>query len=305
MSLVTLAHIDHGEGDVHLHAGGVVADGRAVLVVGASGSGESTLVRGTRPERAGVPLRRGRGHPVRWQGAGLSEAAHREGRRLAAPGRARRLCVPLPHRRRRGPPLGGASRRPRTLAEPEASWPTGLILLPTWSPDLDVPVAAERLPPAAAVLALGESTFDLGPTPAAGLQALGAVAAGTDVHRLRYRDTEAALAWIDDPAEHPDRPPLALRALEEGAATPTRRPPRHSGWLRRTAPSILLDDRAIVFVPASHRLMALDAEASRLWARIGRSSAAEIIDSSNGPPLVTADFLASLTREGVLAGWTT
>ena len=135
--------------------------------------------------------------------------------------------------------------------------------------------------------------------------ALGALAAGADVHRLRYRDTEAALAWIDDPAEHPDRPPLALRALDEAPETPDGSAPEHSGWLRRTAPSILLDDRAIVFVPASHRLMALDAEASRLWARIGRSSAAELIDSSNGSPLVTADFLASLTREGVVAGWTT
>jgi hypothetical protein len=305
VSLVTLAHIEHGEGDVHLHAGGVVVDGRAVLVVGASGSGKSTLVAGLvqsgraylSDEAVGVRADgRVLGHPKpltvkagAWPlVTGLDVSAYPfptdvgEGHRWEVPPDA----------------LG-------MLAEPGASWTTGLIVLPTWSPDLDVPVTAERLPPAAAVLALGESTFDLGPTPAAGLVALGALVAGADVHRLRYRDTEAALAWIDDPAEHPDRPPLALRALDEGPATPDGSAPEHSGWLRRTAPSILLDDRAIVFVPAAHRLMALDAEASRLWARIGRSSAAELIDSSKGPPLVTADFLASLTREGVVAGWTT
>lgn len=304
VSIINQTHVDLDPCAVHLHAGGVIDSNRAVLAVGPSGSGKSTLmlefVRSgsayLSDEALGVEIDgRVRGYPKpltvkagAWslwpdlvEGDLPLDADIEEGHRWEVP-----------------PDAVGA------VADPHRSFAPRVIVLPTWAPDLSTPLIAERLAPTRALLAMAECSFDLGRSPAAGLHALGALVARTEVYALRYRNADEVRIWLDDHAGRPDRPPLRLELIE---ASPAAGPeaPEGSGWLRRTAPSIMIEDRAVVFVPTSHRLMTLDRQASLLWARIDRRSARDLIDDAEGPPLAAAEFLASLTREGVVAGWTT
>jgi hypothetical protein len=299
VSLVNRAHLDHDPGHGHLHAGAVARDGRSAVVLGHSGSGKSTLV--------GELVRRGAAY-LSDEVVGLDS----EGRALSFPkpltvkhgawSKMSDLVTELDltddvaegHRWELPPDVLGV------VAPVDGAVPVGVVALCTWDPQQAEPVVAEPLDPVDAVLAMAEHSLDLERDPALGLVTLATLAAGARSFRLRHRDDELVASWFREqlalePVHGPEVQVLAADAPSG---------PEGAGWLRRTAPSVVLGDRALVYVAPQRRVMALNEAATVTWSGLDGRSGRDLLDTAAGPRLELADFLAKLTREGLVAGWT-
>lgn len=299
VSLLNRAHLDHDPGRSHLHGGAVTAGGGAAVVLGHSGSGKSTLVADL--------VRRGAAY-LSDEVVGLDQ----EGGALGYPKPVTVKSGTWPqladlvggldvqddlaegHRWELPPDLLGA------VAVADRAVPVRVTALGTWDPDLVPPIEVEPLDPVDAVLALAEHSLDLDRDPVLGLRTLSTLAARAPAFRLRHRDGDAVAAWFTEQLDRPANTPLPCRALGCGGEAG----PPGAGWLRRLAPSVVLGDRAIVFVEAHRRLMALNPTATALWVGLDGRPAAELLDRTGDEPLLVAEFLAKLGDEGLVRGWT-
>jgi hypothetical protein len=287
MTKVNLSALDAEPERLHVHAGAVVRDGRAIVMSAPRDTGKTTTVTrlvlrgwGVISDEAisiapGDPDVRGWAKPLSIKALGRERVSE------LAPHMVPPVGDLLPHDIVHVP-LGAAGARLVESARPQ------LILLLRRQEDSEPgrPPASLPVHPADATVHLMTETMDAGRFGAGAVLELARLAARCACHELLIGDHELTADHIEDLAEAAEVAPLPVQELEDGAG------------VAANVVSLLVGDRAVIHVQPEGQILALDAMASQIWLNLGGWPASQVVDLEE--PYV-ASFVQQLAGLGLVA----